>query len=126
MRLFVTGLSVVVGPMLAWLIMRTHLEVDDGLADRRLFKVVRLPWQAIVGFEVARPGSLWGGFCVVAICGNGISVSLMATRTYSRVPSAQHLDELTRILWSLEQAAARRSEQTSRPPVRGRSPGRES
>lgn len=108
-RLTVTGLAVVIGLILAGLIMRTHLEVDDeGLADRRLFKVVRLPWQAIVGFEVARPGSLWGGFCVAAICGDGTSVSLMATRAYSRVPSAQHLDELTRIRRSLEEAAAKR------------------
>jgi len=108
-RLIVTGLAIAVGLCLAGLIMRTHLAVsDEGLADHRLFKVVHVPWQEIVGFEVARPGWLWGGFCVTAVRGDGTYVSLMATRAYSRVPSAQHFDELTRIRWSLEEAAAGR------------------
>jgi len=110
-RLLVTCLAIAIGLALAVLIMRTHLTVsDEGLADRRLFRVVRVPWQMITGFEVGRPGFLWGGFCVAAICRDGTSVSLMATRAYSRVPAARHLDDLTRIRWSLEEAAIGRTE----------------
>jgi len=51
-----------VGLCVAVLIMRTHLTVnDEGLADHRMFRVVRVPWQLIAGFEVDRPGALWGG-----------------------------------------------------------------
>jgi hypothetical protein len=71
-RLIVTSAAIAVGLCLAALIMRTHLAVsDEGLADHRLFKVVYVPWQEIVGFEVARPGWLWGGFCVTAVRGDG-------------------------------------------------------
>ena len=95
-----------VGLGLAVLIMRTHLTVSDqGLADHRMFRVVRVPWQLIAGFEVNRPGALWGGFCVAAACRDGATIDLMSTRAYSRVPSARHLDELQRICWSLEEAA---------------------
>ena len=61
----------------------------------------------IAGFEVDRPGALWGGFCVVAVCRDGSTIDLMATRAYSRVPSARHLDELRRICWTLEDAATK-------------------
>ena len=108
-RIIVTCLAVAVGLCLAVLIMRTHLAVnDEGLADHRMFRVVRVPWQMITRFEVGRPGGLWGGFCVAAVCRDRTTIDLMATRAYSRVPSAQHLDELTRICWSLEEAAANR------------------
>jgi PH (Pleckstrin Homology) domain-containing protein len=108
-RIIVTCLAVALGLGAAVLIMRTHLAVsDDGLADHRVFRVVRVPWPIVTGFEVARPHALWGGFCVAAICSDGTTVDLMATRAYSRVPSAHHLDELTRICWSLEEAAAKR------------------
>jgi hypothetical protein len=110
-RIAVTCLAVAVGLCLAVLIMRTHLTVDDeGLADHRLFRVVRVPWQMISGFEVGRPRALWGGFCVIAVCRDETTIDLMSTRAYSRLPSAQHLDELTRICWTLEEAATKRPE----------------
>jgi hypothetical protein len=108
-RIIVTCLAVAVGFCFAVLIMRTHLAVnDEGLADHRMFRVVRVPWQMITGFEVGRPGALWGGFCVATVCSDGTTIDLLSTRAYSRVPSAQHLDELTRICWSLEEAATNR------------------
>jgi hypothetical protein len=107
-RIIVSCLAVAVGLCLAALIMRTHLAVsDEGLADHRMFRVVRVPWQLIAGFEVGRPGALWGGFCVTAICRDNVTIDLMATGAYSLVPSAQHLDELRRICWSLEEAASK-------------------
>jgi hypothetical protein len=110
-RIAVTCCAVAIGLCLAVLIMRTHLLVtDDGVADHRLFRVVRVPWQMITGFEVARPRALWGGFCVAAVCRDGTTIDLMATRAYSRLPSTVHLDELTRICWSLEEAFMKRPE----------------
>ena len=107
-RLVVTCLAVAVGIWLAVQIMRTHLTVtDQGLADHRIVRVVRVPWQQVAGFEVARPGALWGGFCVTVVCSDTATVDLMSTRAYSRVPSARHLDELYRICWSLEEARPR-------------------
>jgi hypothetical protein len=104
--------AVVIGLSLAVLIMRTRLDItDDGLDDRRIFRVVRIPWGEIAGFEIGRPQALWGGFCVIALRRDGTTVDLMATRAYSRIPSARHLDELYRISWTLEQAASRRREQ---------------
>jgi hypothetical protein len=48
---------------LALPIMRTCLIItDDGLVDRRAVQTVRLPWQQITEFRVARPGGLWSGF----------------------------------------------------------------
>lgn len=95
---------------LAVLTMRTHLAVsDEGVTDRRAVRIVRLPWQQIAEFSVARPGAFWGGFCVIAVCRDGSRVDLLSTRAYSRIPSARHLDELHRICWSLEAAASARS-----------------
>jgi hypothetical protein len=86
-----------------------HLDItDQGLTDRRTFRVVRLPWDDIVGFSVGRPGGPWGGFCVIAICQDRSKVDLLSTRAYSRLPSARHLDELHRIRWTLEEAASSR------------------
>jgi hypothetical protein len=79
----------------------------DGLADYRMFRVVRVPWQQNSEFEVDRPQGIWGGFCISVIRRDGTTVDLMSTRAYSRVPSAWHLDELQRICWTLEEAAAR-------------------
>ncbi len=108
-RIAVTCLAVGVGLCLAVLIMRTHLTVtDEGLADHRLFRVVRVPWQMITGFEVVRPRALWGGFCVAAVCRDRTTIELMSTRAYSRLPSPQHPDELTRICWSLEEEVMKR------------------
>ncbi|HUZ54643.1 MAG TPA: hypothetical protein VMU94_19220 [Streptosporangiaceae bacterium] len=107
-RIIASCLAVAVGLCLAALIMRSHLTVsDEGLADHRMFRVVRVPWHFVTGFEVDRPGSLWGGFCVAVVCRDGSTIDLMSTRAYSRVPSARHLDELRRICWSLEDAATK-------------------
>jgi len=109
-KIVVVCIAVVIGLSLAVLIMRTRLAVtDDGLADHRLFRVVRIPWGEIAGFEIGRPKALWGGFCVIAARCDGATVDLMSTRAYSRVPSGQHLDELYRISRTLEQAASRRT-----------------
>ena len=104
--------AVVIGLSLAVLIARTRLVVtDDGLADHRVFRVIRIPWGEIAEFEVGRPKALWGGFCVIAVRRNGAAVDLMSTRAYSRIPSARHIDELYRISRTLEQVASRRAEQ---------------
>ena len=106
-RIIATCLGVAVGLYLAVLITRTHLAVGiDGLADHRMFRVVRVPWQQISRFEVGRPGGLWGGFCIAAVRRDGTTVDLLSMRAYSRIPSARHLDELQRICWTLEEAAA--------------------
>jgi hypothetical protein len=108
-RTVITGGAVAIGCWLAALIFRTHLTVsDEGLADHRMFRIVWVPWQSIVEFEVRRPGGLWGGYCVSALCRDGAVIDLMSTRAYSRVPSARHVDELYRICWTLEEVAARR------------------
>jgi Bacterial PH domain len=104
-RVIVICAAVAVGLGLAGLIMRTRLVVtSEGLGDHRIFRVIHIPWEEITGFEVNRPSGLWGGFCVVAVCRSGTTVGLMATRAYSRVPSARHIDELYRISWTLEHA----------------------
>lgn len=105
-RIFVISLAVAVGLCLAVLVARSNLSVsDDGLADHRMFRTVRMSWQQIAGFEVGRRGALWGGFCVIAVCQDGTTVDLVSTRAYSWIPSARHLDELHRISWSLQEAA---------------------
>ena len=110
-RIILACLAFAVGLCLAVLIMRTHLTVGaDGLADHRMFKVVRVPWRQISGFAVDRPRGIWGGFCITAVCRDETTVDLMSTRAYSRVPSTRHLDELQRICWTLEEAQANRAE----------------
>jgi Bacterial PH domain len=85
-------------------IMRTCLIVaDDGLTDRRAIRAVRLSWEEIADFRVQRPGWLWGGFCVVAGLQDGTDVDLLSTRAYTRAPSSDHLDELLRICWTLQE-----------------------
>jgi hypothetical protein len=113
-RLIVTSGAVVIGLGIAGLILRTRLAVtSDGLADHRLFRVIRIPWEEIAAFEIERPHGLWGGFCVTVVSRDGTTTDLMSTRAYSRIPSARHVDELYRISWTLEQAAASRgAEQT--------------
>jgi hypothetical protein len=104
--------AVVIGLGLAVLIMRTCLVVaTEGLADHRVLRVIRIPWEEIAAFEITRPHGLWGGFCVAVISPDGTTIDLMSTRAYSRIPSARHLDELYRISWTLEQAAGLRAEQ---------------
>jgi hypothetical protein len=92
-------------------IMRTCLVVtDEGVTDRRVVRTVRVPWREIAGFRVERPGGLWGGFCVAAVCRDGAHIDLLSTRAYSRVPSARHLDELQRICWTLEERLTARGD----------------
>ncbi len=109
-RAVVIGVCVAAGLSLAVLIMRANLTVSaDGLADHRLFRVIRVPWQLIAGFTIDRPGRLWGGFGVTALRHDGTRIDLLSTRAYSRVPSAGHLDQLHQICWTLEQAIAAHS-----------------
>lgn len=69
-------------------VMRTCLIVtDEGLIDRRAVRSVRVGWRQIARLGVARPGGVWGGFCVVADCRDGAHIDLLSTRAYSRVPS---------------------------------------
>ena len=107
----VTGVAVpavVLG--LAVAALRTCLVVSDaGLADRRALRTVRVPWAQVTGFRVARPGGLWGGFCVIAECRGGADVDLLSTRAYSRIASQRHLDDLYRLCWTLEERLAGRS-----------------
>ena len=91
----------------AVLAMRSCLVVtDEGVADRRALRTVRVPWPQISEFRVARPGALWGGLCVVAECQDGRHVDLLSTRAYSRAASSRHLDELYRLCWTLEEHLA--------------------
>jgi hypothetical protein len=93
-KIIVTCGAVFIGLGLAVLIMRTRLVVTtEGLADHRVFRVMRIPWEEIAGFEIDRPKALWGGFCVTVVSRNGATIDLMSTRAYSRIPSAGHLDE---------------------------------
>jgi hypothetical protein len=102
------GFLVAVGLLsLALPIMRTCLIVTgEGLIDRRAVRTVRVPWRQITEFRVARPGGLWGGFCVIADCRDGAQIDLLSTRAYSRAPSSRHLDELQRVCWTLEERLA--------------------
>jgi hypothetical protein len=113
-KAIVVGCALAIGSWLAVLVLRTHLAVTDGgIEDHRLFRASRIGWDQIAGFEIGRPGGLWGGFCVQALRRDGTSVDLMSTRAYSRIPSAQHLDELHRISWTLAEAAARHAPESS-------------
>jgi hypothetical protein len=104
-RIAVTCAAFAAGAVLAVRTARAHLLVDgEGLADHRVFTVRRVPWRHVEGFEVGRPGALWGGFCVITVRRDGTTMDLMSTRAYTRVPSARHIDELQRICWSLEAA----------------------
>lgn len=110
-RIVVTSVAVAAGTAVAVLIMRTHLAVaPEGLADHRVLRTVRVPWQLITGFDIGRPGGLWGGICLRAVCRDEETVDLLSTRAYSRVPSAWHLDQLERIRWNLEEAAKRHAD----------------
>jgi hypothetical protein len=109
-RIGIVAGAIAIGAGLAILTLRTRLIVgDDGLADHRVFRVVRIPWRLVDRFEVGRPAGPWGGFCVSAVCRDGATIDLLSTRAYSRFPSARHLDELYRICWTLEEAASQRA-----------------
>jgi hypothetical protein len=114
-RVIVIGTAAVIGLGVAVLIMRTRLVVSSGgLADHRMLRVIRIPWEDIAAFEIDRPTGLWGGFCVTAVLRNGATIDLMSTRAYSRIPSGRHVDELYRISWTLEQAAGLRAGRQAR------------
>ncbi len=90
-------------------VMRTCLIVsDEDLTDRRAVRRVRVAWPQVAEFRVARPGGLWGGYCVVADCRDGTQIDFLSIRAYSRAPSSRHLDELQRICWTLEECLASR------------------
>jgi len=110
-RIAVIGVAFTVGVWLAILTLRTHLTVsDDGLADHRLFRVVRVPWRLIDRCEVSRPIGPWGGYCVSVACHDGETIDMLSTRAYSRVPSTRHLDELHRLCWTLNEAVRQRAQ----------------
>jgi hypothetical protein len=110
-RIGVIGVALAIGAALAILTWQSHLAVsDDGLADHRLLRVVRVPWPLIARFEVDRPAGPWGGFCIAAVCHDATRIDLLSTRAYSRVPSERHLDELHRICWTLEEMARQRTQ----------------
>ena len=105
--------SLVAAGLLAWVIpvLRTCLIVtEEALIDRRSVRSVRVPWPQITELHVARPGGLWGGFCIVVTRRDGSNIDLLSTRAYSRVPFSGHLDELQRICWTLEELLAARGE----------------
>jgi hypothetical protein len=109
-RVVVIAVALAIGAALAVLIWRTHLTVSpEGLADHRLLRVIRIPWDLIVLFQVSRPSGPWGGYCIAAVCRDGKTIDLMSMRAYTRVPSARHLDELHRICWTLEEVARQRA-----------------
>ena len=113
-KAIVVGCALAIGCWVAVLVLRTHLAVTDaGIEDHRLFGATRIGWEQIAGFEIGRPGGLWGGFCVQALRRDGSSVDLMSTRAYSRIPSAGHLDELHRISWTLADAVAKHAPESS-------------
>lgn len=106
-----TTAGVVLGCVLAaallvsgWRISRTRLVADtQGLTDYRAFRVVRVSWREVAGFEVARPGGIWDGFCVRAVRHTGQPVDLLATRGYSLLPSGWGYDEVHRMMWTLQE-----------------------
>jgi hypothetical protein len=88
----------------AWGALRARLVVDSGgLTDYRAVRTVRVRWEDITGFEVARPAGPWGGFCVCAIQRAGGKVDLLATRGYSLLPSRSGYDEVHRMMWTLNE-----------------------
>jgi hypothetical protein len=88
----------------AWRVLRARLVVDaDGLTDCRAVWTVRVRWEDVAGFEVARPARPWGGFCVRVIRRAGKPVDLLATRGYSLLPSRSRYDEVHRMMWTLNE-----------------------
>jgi len=88
----------------AWCVLRSPLVVDScGLTDYRAVRTVRVRWEDITGFEVARPAGPWGGFCVRATQRAGEKVDLLAMRGYSLLPSRSGYDEVHRMMWTLNE-----------------------
>ena len=85
-----------------WSVLRARLVVDSvGLTDYRAMRTVRVRWEDVAGFEVARPAGPWGGFCIRAVRHVGKPVDLLATRGYSLFPSRSSYDEVHRMMWTL-------------------------
>lgn len=81
---------------------RTRVVADDtGVTDVRLFRTRLLPWTALTGFDVNRPGGLYAGFCVRAL-DDDTEHDLLGVRAYSRLPVLDAYGELSRIAWTLE------------------------
>ena len=91
----------------AWVIADSEGVLDVGPLRRR-----RLAWPAISGFDVDRPGGLWGGYCVRALREDGGHVDLLGLRAYVRVPSVRHFDELHRLAWLLDGVRAAQDAQS--------------
>jgi hypothetical protein len=88
----------------AWRVLRARVVADSqGLTDYRAVRTVRVRWADVAGFDVARPGGPWGGFCVRAIQHAGQPVDLLATRGYSLLPSRASYDEVHRMMWTLDE-----------------------
>lgn len=100
----VLGCILAAGLLVAgWRVSRSRLVADTrGMTDYRLIRIVRVSWDDVAGFEVARPGGPWGGFCVRVTRRAGGTVDLLSTRGYALVPSAASYDEIHRMMWTLE------------------------
>jgi hypothetical protein len=86
----------------AWRVLGARLVADSqGLTDYRAIRIVRVRWEDVAGFEVARPAGPWGGVCVRSIQRAGEPVDLLATRGYSLLPSRSSYDEVHRMMWTL-------------------------
>jgi hypothetical protein len=76
-----------------WIVLRARLVVDSGgLTDYRALRAVRVRWEDVADFEVARPAGPWGGFCVRVTQRVGKPVDLLATRGYSLLPLGSGYD----------------------------------
>ncbi len=102
--LLVAGLLVV-----AWRIFHKRLTVDEtGLTDERITSVRHIEWSEISELTVGRPSGLWGGYCVQAVRHDGEVFDVLALRAYRLSPSAWHLDELHRAVWTMHAMATSR------------------
>lgn len=83
--------------------MRANRVIADehGLTDVRTFRRVHLPWTGLTGFDVARPGGLWAGFCVRALEAED-EHDLLGLRAYSRKWTVTDQGQLYRMAWALE------------------------
>jgi hypothetical protein len=108
-KVIITTAAVAIGSWLGQRILRTHLIVsDDGITDVRIFTSVNISWNEASEFDIGRPGGLHGGLCVIVTRPDGATIDLLSTRAYSIIPSARHVDELHRIVWTLQESAETR------------------
>ncbi len=94
--------------LLAFRMFRNRVIADEhGILDVRTFRSRLLPWDGITGFDVARPGGAWAGFCVRALEPE-VEHDLLGLRAYSRRPSMRDHGELYRFAWALEELRSSR------------------